>query len=68
MNYGDLVRNIDTNKSGVVVAKQWNFNPITLGGMMVQVEYVDGSREIHHTRSLELNPTDELQENERINQ
>ena len=53
MNYGDLVRNIDTNKSGVVVAR-------ALAGEYVQVEYADGSQDIHHRRSLELNPTDEL--------
>jgi len=60
MKHGDLVRNIDTNKSGVVVAR-------ALAGEYVQVEYADGSRDIHHRRSLELNPTDELQENDKDN-
>jgi hypothetical protein len=59
MKHGDLVRNIELNRSGMVVGTAF---------LHVLVEYADGSRKIHHTRSLELNPTDELQENEKDNQ
>jgi len=52
MNYGDLVRNIDTNKSGVVVN--------VLNGNLQTVRYADGTVEVVHEQDLELNPTDEL--------
>jgi len=59
MKHGDLVRHTESNRSGMVVGTAF---------LHVLVQYADGTRKIHHTRLLELNPTDELQENDKDNQ